>query len=84
MNDVHIGSFKRQALEKLSHEHGSSCLRNGGLVAVLTYLDFFPMGVQRVALATAANMCKDLSSNSFDMIRDAVPILIQCVGCFVC
>jgi len=31
----------RQALEKLSHDHPSSLLRNGALVAVLSYVDFF-------------------------------------------
>lgn len=45
-----------QALEKLSVEHPASVLRAGGLMAVLTYLDFFPTGVQRVAVTTAANV----------------------------
>jgi hypothetical protein len=45
-----------QALEKLSHEHPAACLRAGGLLAVLSYLDFFATGVQRVAVATASNM----------------------------
>lgn len=30
-----------QALEKLSHDHPAALLRNGALVAVLQYVDFF-------------------------------------------
>lgn len=35
-----------QALEKISHEHPTACLRAGALIAVLSYLDFFSTGVQ--------------------------------------
>lgn len=35
-----------QALEKISHEHPTACLRAGILMAVLSYLDFFSTGVQ--------------------------------------
>lgn len=44
-----------QALKKISQEHPIACLRTGALMAVLSYLDFFSTGVQRVALSTAAN-----------------------------
>lgn len=42
---------------------------------VLSYLDFFPTGVQRVAVTTAANMCRGLTSDSLDMVQEAVPML---------
>ncbi|CAA0815645.1 E3 ubiquitin-protein ligase UPL3 [Striga hermonthica] len=64
-----------QALKKISHEHPTVCLRAGALMAVLSYLDFFSTGVQRVALATAANMCKKLSSDAADFVMEAVPLL---------
>lgn len=35
-----------QALEKISFEHPAAVLRAGGLLAVLSYLDFFSTGVQ--------------------------------------
>jgi hypothetical protein len=35
-----------QALEKISREHPTACLRAGALMAVLSYLDFFSTGVQ--------------------------------------
>ncbi|KNA15559.1 hypothetical protein SOVF_097120 [Spinacia oleracea] len=64
-----------QALKKISQEHPTACLRAGALMAVLSYLDFFSTGVQRVALATAANMCKKLSSDAADFVMEAVPHL---------
>lgn len=64
-----------QALKKISHEHPTACLRAGALMAVLSYLDFFSTGVQRVALATAANMCKKLPSDAADFVMEAVPHL---------
>ncbi|PHT39631.1 hypothetical protein CQW23_18485 [Capsicum baccatum] len=51
-----------QALKKISQEHPSACLRAGTLMAVLSYLNFFSSRVQRVAIATAAHMCKKLCS----------------------
>ncbi|KAM7482746.1 hypothetical protein LguiB_007329 [Lonicera macranthoides] len=64
-----------QALKKISQEHPTACLRAGALMAVLSYLDFFSTGVQRVALSTAANMCKKLPSDAADFVREAVPLL---------
>ncbi|KAK8567964.1 hypothetical protein V6N13_105907 [Hibiscus sabdariffa] len=64
-----------QALKKISQEHPTACLRAGALMAVLSYLDFFSTGVQRVALSTAANMCKKLPSDASDYVMEAVPLL---------
>ncbi|KAM0865193.1 hypothetical protein ACQ4PT_043424 [Festuca glaucescens] len=64
-----------QALKKISQEHPTACLRAGALMAVLSYLDFFSMGVQRVALSTAANMCRKLPSDASDFVMEAVPLL---------
>lgn len=64
-----------QALEKLSQEHPQAVLRQGGLVAVLSYLDFFQTGVQRTAVHTAATMCRALSLDNLEPVATAVPIL---------
>ncbi|CAA6673508.1 unnamed protein product [Spirodela intermedia] len=66
-----------QALKKISQEHPTACLRAGALMAVLSYLDFFPTGVQRVALSTAANMCKKLPPDAADFVMEAVPLLMN-------
>ncbi|EFN55600.1 hypothetical protein CHLNCDRAFT_52424, partial [Chlorella variabilis] len=65
------------ALEKLSHEHPARLLEAGALVAVLSYVDFFQTGVQRVAVATAANMCRGLSGAHAEAATAAAPILIN-------
>ena len=64
-----------QALEKISHEHPAACLRHGGLLASLSYLDFFQTGVQRVAVATAANMCRCVTSEHTEAVASAIPML---------
>ncbi|KAK1394876.1 HECT-type E3 ubiquitin transferase [Heracleum sosnowskyi] len=66
-----------QALKKISQEHPTACLRAGALMAVLQYLDFFSTGVQRVALTTAANMCKKLPADAAEFVTNAVPLLSQ-------
>ncbi|PHT52477.1 E3 ubiquitin-protein ligase UPL3 [Capsicum baccatum] len=64
-----------QSLKNISQEHPTACLRAGALMAVLSYLDFFSTRVQRVALATAANMCKKFPSDASDFIMEVVPLL---------
>uniref|UniRef100_A0A0E0MDG3 HECT-type E3 ubiquitin transferase n=1 Tax=Oryza punctata TaxID=4537 RepID=A0A0E0MDG3_ORYPU len=64
-----------QALKKISQEHPTACLRAGALMAVLSYLDFFSTGVQRVALSTAANICRKLPSDASEFVMEAVPLL---------
>ena len=74
---IDLAEQSLQALEKLSHEHPGSLLRAGALVAVLSYVDFFQTGVQRVAVATAANICRGLSLEYVDAVSTATPILIN-------
>lgn len=72
---IDLAEQSLQALEKISHEHPTACLRAGALLAVLSYLDFFSTGVQRVAVSTAANICRQLPSDASDFVVEAVPIL---------
>lgn len=60
-----------QALEKLSHDHPASLLRNGALVAVLSYVDFFQVG----ACMTGADV-------AFHSLVQAGPDLVP-AGAFV-
>ena len=50
-------------------------LQGGGLMATLSYLDFFQTGVQRVAVSTAALMCRSIPHSSHPVLVDAVPLL---------
>src|SRR5882757_4267382 len=64
-----------QTLEKISVEYPTSIVREGGLTACLTYLDFFATSTQRTAVTTAANCCRNIPEDSFPTIRDVMPIL---------
>jgi E3 ubiquitin-protein ligase TRIP12 len=72
---IDLAEQSLQALEKLSHEHPQALLQHGGLLAVLSFLDFFPTGVQRTAVATAATMCTGLGPSHVSAVKDALPIL---------
>lgn len=52
-------------------------MREGGLTACLTYLDFFPTSTQRTAVTTAANCCRNLPLDSFPVVRDVMPTLLN-------
>ncbi|KAL5711306.1 HECT-type E3 ubiquitin transferase [Ranunculus cassubicifolius] len=64
-----------QALERISEEQPHACLEAGVILASLSYIDFFSTSIQRVALSTVANVCKDLPADRTSLYMDAVPIL---------
>ncbi|KAI5852847.1 hypothetical protein DFP73DRAFT_19029 [Morchella snyderi] len=64
-------------LEKISVEYPTSIVREGGLVACLTYLDFFATNVQRTAVTTAANCCRNIPDDCFPTVRDVMPTLLN-------
>ncbi|KAF8967730.1 hypothetical protein BDZ97DRAFT_1903295 [Flammula alnicola] len=67
-------------LEKISEEFPSSIVREGGLAALLNYLDFFSIAVQRTALQAASNCCRNVSPEHFPMIRGVWPIIRNCLA----
>ena len=67
-------------MEKISEEFPSSIVREGGLAALLNYLDFFSIAVQRTALQAASNCCRNVSPEHFPMIRGVWPIIRNCLG----
>ena len=78
---IDVAEQSLQAMEKISSagkEHAAVCMRAGGVQAVLSFLDFFQTGVQRVAVKTASNMLACVSSKQdVTMIKDALPILVN-------
>lgn len=66
-----------QTLEKISVEFPAFIVREGGLTACLTYLDFFATSTQRTAVTTAANCCRNIPDDSFPVVRDVMPILLN-------
>ncbi|KAK7754448.1 Ubiquitin fusion degradation protein 4 [Diatrype stigma] len=67
-------------LEKISVEYPTSIVREGGLTACLSYLDFFATSTQRTAVTTAANCCRNIPEDSFGVIKDVMPILLNVLG----
>ena len=64
-------------LEKISAEYPGSIVREGGLTACLSYLDFFATSTQRTAVTTAANCCRNIPEDSFPVVRDVMPTLLN-------
>lgn len=64
-------------LEKISSEYPSSIVREGGLTACLSYLDFFATSTQRTAVTTAANCCRNIPDDSFPVVKEVMPILLN-------
>ncbi|KAL9002615.1 MAG: hypothetical protein Q9188_004470 [Gyalolechia gomerana] len=78
--EIHYIDVAEQALstlEKISVEFPSSVVREGGLTACLTYLDFFATPTQRSAVTTAANCCRNIPQDSFAVVRDVMPVLLN-------
>ncbi|KAF2415851.1 hypothetical protein EJ08DRAFT_127706 [Tothia fuscella] len=77
--EIHYIDLAEQSistLEKISVEFPSAIVREGGLTAILTYLDFFATSTQRTAVTTAANCCRNIPEDSFPVVRDVMPILL--------
>ncbi|CAG7931621.1 unnamed protein product [Penicillium olsonii] len=78
--DIQFIDLAEQALStlaKISVDFPASIVREGGLTACLTYLDFFPTSTQRTAVTTAANCCRNLHNGSFPVVRDVMPTLLN-------
>ncbi|KAJ6027994.1 hypothetical protein N7540_003570 [Penicillium herquei] len=78
--DIQFIDLAEQALStlaKISVDFPASIVREGGLTACLTYLDFFPTSTQRTAVTTAANCCRNLPQDSFPVVRDVMPTLLN-------
>ncbi|EKX34155.1 hypothetical protein GUITHDRAFT_90563 [Guillardia theta CCMP2712] len=58
------------AIHKLSIEHPEPIMKANGLSAVLTFIDFFDINTQRTAVMTAANICRNMSGDSFVYVSD--------------
>jgi hypothetical protein len=55
-------------------------VREGGLSALLNYLDFFSTHVQRTALQAASNCCRNLAVENFNHVRDVFPMIRNVLG----
>ncbi|KAM0272074.1 hypothetical protein ACHAPA_002369 [Fusarium lateritium] len=74
---IDLAEQSLSTLEKISVEYPTSIVREGGLTACLSYLDFFATGTQRTAVTTAANCCRNIPEDSFPVVRDVMPTLLN-------
>jgi len=56
-------------------EHPTAVLRAGGLMATLSFLDFFSIGVKRSAINTAANICRGVPNDCMNYVSEVIPLL---------
>ena len=62
-------------MDKISEECASSVARQGGLPALLNFLDFFNTSVQRTAMHAAAHCCCNVSPDVFKTVKEVLPII---------
>ncbi|KIX04003.1 uncharacterized protein Z518_07556 [Rhinocladiella mackenziei CBS 650.93] len=74
---IDVAEQALSTLSKVSVDFPGSIVREGGLTACLQFLDFFATGTQRTAVTTAANCCRNIPHDSFPVIRDVMPILLN-------
>ncbi|KAG0378953.1 Ubiquitin fusion degradation protein 4 [Mortierella sp. AD032] len=72
---IDVAEQSLTTLEKISSEYPHAVVKEGGLAAVLMFLDFFSTNVQRTAVKTAANCCRGMHQDSLVMVKDILPNL---------
>jgi E3 ubiquitin-protein ligase TRIP12 len=77
---IELAEQALSTLKNISKETGSAIVRDGGLGAMLNFLDFFSTHVQQTALSAAANCCRNLSPEHFAMVRDVFPTIRNVLG----
>lgn len=74
---IDLAEQSLSALHKLSVEYPHQIVRANGFQAVLSFIDFFSLSMQRVAAATACNLCRQPQTNAMDMIRGVIPTMMR-------
>lgn len=79
MQVVDLAEQCLETLEKISATHPNGIVREGGLMAMLSYLDFFNIHAQRTAMNTVSNCCRRLQEEDFPLVRGSVPLISRMV-----
>eukprot|EP00299_Pterocystis_sp_00344_P000003 c10001_g1_i1.p1 GENE.c10001_g1_i1~~c10001_g1_i1.p1 ORF type:complete len:1705 (+),score=344.48 c10001_g1_i1:111-5225(+) len=72
---IDLAEESLRGLEKLSVEHGSSLLECNAITAMLAFVDFFGLAVQRSVLQTVSNICRSVNTAHASAVREAIPQL---------
>ncbi len=80
---IDVAEQSIQALEKISRSYPEILLEKGALNVILSFVDFFQLGMQRLAVDAAAKICMAIQNVSFEQISTSVdsivPLLRQLV-----
>lgn len=74
---IDLAEQSLSALHKLSIDHPQQIVTANGFQAVLSFIDFFSIGVQRVAAATACNLCRLPRTDALEMVGDVLPTMMK-------
>ncbi|EFC48988.1 HECTc domain-containing protein [Naegleria gruberi] len=70
---IDLAEISLQIIEHLSHQYGAALLKEGVLMASLTYIDFFGVDMQKKILRIAANLSKNIGKADFELVCDILP-----------
>ncbi|KAI0563731.1 Armadillo-like helical domain containing protein [Gracilaria domingensis] len=70
---IDLAEQSLSALHKLSVDYPQQNVSANGFEAVLSFIDFFSIGVQRMAAATACNLCRQPRGDAMEMISRVLP-----------
>lgn len=80
---IDVAEQSIQALSKVAQGYPEMLLEKNTLIAILSYVDFFQLSIQRIAVATAAKICsainkmKPCDETGFSCVDSVVPTLQQ-------
>eukprot|EP00002_Diphylleia_rotans_P029183 TRINITY_DN592_c0_g1_i1.p1 TRINITY_DN592_c0_g1~~TRINITY_DN592_c0_g1_i1.p1 ORF type:complete len:1552 (+),score=341.65 TRINITY_DN592_c0_g1_i1:107-4762(+) len=63
------------ALSKIAVESPNALIQSGVMTACLSYVDFFPVSVQRTSSSIVANCCRQIPKDAFGVISDSLPLI---------
>ncbi len=66
-----------KAIHRLAMDAPGAVLRDGGMTAVLAYLDFFAVAVQRKAVEAAAYMCRGATAELREQVEGSLDSLLK-------
>lgn len=72
---IDLAEQSLQCLSHLSYNYPHLLLKEGILTASLQYCDFFASNIQRTVLKMAANICRRVSRDTFNLVEPALSSL---------
>lgn len=74
---IDLAEQSLSVLHKLSIDYPQQIVSANGFQAVLSFIDFFSIGIQRVAASTVCNLCRLPRGDAMEKIRGALPSMMR-------